>query len=116
MKYAKRFDVESASGKSFYVEADDWTGSLAEVWVNGQKAGVLIAEPYTLDVTSLIRDGENEVELRVVGNMQNMIGPHHVAYDGIVDPNRWNVPTWRKASEYILTPFGLKQDFELKEL
>ena len=77
---------------------------------------MLIAEPYTLDVTSLIRDGENEVELRVVGNMQNMIGPHHVAYDGIVDPNRWNVPTWRKASEYILTPFGLKQDFELKEL
>lgn len=78
-------------------------GSLAEVWVNGQKAGVIMAEPYTLDVTSLIRDGENEVELRVVGNMQNMIGPHHVAYDGIVDPNRWNVPTWRKASEYILT-------------
>ena len=116
MKYVKRFDVESASGKSFYVEADKWTGSHAEVWVNGQKAGVLMAEPYTLDVTSLVHAGENEVELRVVGNMENMIGPHHMAYNGIVDPNRWNVPTWRKASEYFLTPFGLKKDFELKEL
>lgn len=114
MKYAKSYKVATA-GRRHYVRAPQWTGSLAEVWVNGRKAGVIFAEPYALDVTPYLRKGKNDVELRVVGNMQNMIGPHHVAYDGIVDPNRWNVPQWRKASEYILTPFGLEGDFELVE-
>ena len=96
-------------------KGDRWTGSLVEVWVNGRKAGVVFAEPYTLDVTPFVRKGKNDVELRVVGNMENLIGPHHVAYDGIVDPNRWNVPQLRKASEYFLTPFGLQEDFALVE-
>lgn len=115
MKYAKRFKVNGVAGKSYYVKADRWTGSLVEVWVNGRKAGVVFAEPYTLDVTPFVRKGKNDVELRVVGNMENLIGPHHVAYDGIVDPNRWNVPQLRKASEYFLTPFGLQEDFALVE-
>lgn len=115
MKYAKRFKVNGASGKSYYVKADRWTGSLVEVWINGRKAGVVFAEPYALDVTSFVRNGRNDVELRVVGNMENLIGPHHVAYNGIVDPNRWNVPQLRKASEYLLTPFGLQEDFALVE-
>jgi hypothetical protein len=115
MKYAKRFKVNGVAGKSYYVKADRWTGSLVEVWVNGRKAGIVFAEPYTLDVTPFVRKGKNDVELRVVGNMENLIGPHHVAYDGIVDPNRWNVPQLRKASEYFLTPFGLQEDFALVE-
>ena len=115
MKYAKRFKVNGVAGKSYYVKADRWTGSLVEVWVNGRKAGIVFAEPYTLDVTPFVRKGKNDVELRVVGNMENLIGPHHVAYDGIVDTNRWNVPQLRKASEYFLTPFGLQEDFALVE-
>ena len=96
MKYAKRFKVNGVAGKSYYVKADRWTGSLVEYGSTAVKAGIVFAEPYTLDVTPFVRKGKNDVELRVVGNMENLIGPHHVAYDGIVDPNRWNVPQLRK--------------------
>ena len=39
----------------------------AEVYVNGQRAGVVWHPPYTIDVTSLLKTGRNELRI-VVGN------------------------------------------------
>jgi hypothetical protein len=39
----------------------------AEVYVNGKRAGVVWHPPYTLDVSSLLRAGKNELRI-VVGN------------------------------------------------
>ncbi|MGZ4731491.1 MAG: glycosylhydrolase-like jelly roll fold domain-containing protein [Terriglobales bacterium] len=39
----------------------------AEVYVNGQRAGVVWHPPYTIDVTSLLKGGRNELRI-VVGN------------------------------------------------
>ncbi|MGC2185082.1 MAG: glycosyl hydrolase [Terriglobales bacterium] len=39
----------------------------AEVYVNGQRAGVVWHPPYTIDVTSLLKSGRNELRI-VVGN------------------------------------------------
>ena len=39
----------------------------AEVYVNGQRAGVVWHPPYTIDVTSLLKAGTNELRI-VVGN------------------------------------------------
>ncbi|MBR2021515.1 MAG: hypothetical protein IJ939_03675, partial [Clostridia bacterium] len=33
----------------------------AEVWVNGVFAGSRIWEPYELDITDMVRNGENEI-------------------------------------------------------
>lgn len=39
----------------------------AEVYVNGQRAGVVWHPPYTLDVSSLLKPGKNELSI-IVGN------------------------------------------------
>jgi hypothetical protein len=39
----------------------------AEIYVNGQRAGVVWHPPYTLDLTSLLKPGKNELRI-VVGN------------------------------------------------
>ena len=39
----------------------------AEVYVNGQRAGVVWHPPYTLDLTALLKGGKNELRI-VVGN------------------------------------------------
>jgi len=39
----------------------------AEVWVNGERAGFLWHPPYTIDVTRLLRAGENNLRI-IVGN------------------------------------------------
>jgi len=44
----------------------------AEVWVNGRAAGVRIWRPYRFDVGSLLREGENEIEVLVL----NTLGPY----------------------------------------
>ena len=45
----------------------------AEVFVNGRSAGVRLARPFKFDLTSLIREGENAIEVRVA----NTIAPHY---------------------------------------
>jgi hypothetical protein len=39
----------------------------AEVYVNGQRAGVVWHPPYTIDVTTMVKTGRNELRI-VVGN------------------------------------------------
>ena len=57
---------------------------MAEVSVNGQEAGRLLFMPYELDVTALLREGENEVSVAVTGSMANVYGsPVPVGFEGL---------------------------------
>lgn len=41
----------------------------AEVWVNGENAGVRICPPYRFDVSGLVRRGENKLEIMVTNTL-----------------------------------------------
>ena len=43
----------------------------AEVRINGQSAGVLVASPWVLDLTGLLHEGENQVEIEVYNTLKN---------------------------------------------
>ncbi|MDO4284446.1 MAG: hypothetical protein Q4C60_03835 [Eubacteriales bacterium] len=43
----------------------------------GNKSRVSYMEPYTLDITEMLQEGENEVELILHGTNRNLLGPHH---------------------------------------
>ncbi|MCL4203475.1 MAG: hypothetical protein KJ000_13310 [Pirellulaceae bacterium] len=43
----------------------------AEVRVNGQRAGIRVAPPWTVDVTGLVRAGENRIEVLVYNTLAN---------------------------------------------
>ena len=44
-----------------------------EVLVNGQSAGVRLWEPYQVEVTELLKPGENTLELRVANTLVNLL-------------------------------------------
>ncbi|MBQ3049297.1 MAG: hypothetical protein IJC94_05020 [Oscillospiraceae bacterium] len=44
-----------------------------EVWVNGEKAGIVLWAPNKVDVTSLLKKGENDIEIRVTSTLSNML-------------------------------------------
>ncbi len=46
-------------------------GSVAEVWVNEQPAGVRVWLPYTFDITKLVRAGVNRLKIVVTNSMAN---------------------------------------------
>jgi hypothetical protein len=51
--------------------------ALVVVRVNGREAGAIMWPPYEIDVTSLVKEGENEIEVELVSTLRNLLGPHH---------------------------------------
>ncbi|MEN4098527.1 MAG: glycosyl hydrolase [Anaerolineaceae bacterium] len=71
--YRKRFDLpESFSAQRVFVEPD-MQDDVLEVLVNGQSAGVRLWAPYQIEVTDLLKPGENTLELRVANTLVNLL-------------------------------------------
>jgi len=114
ISYAKTF--LNSSKEKVRVKLNDWAGTVAEVKVNGQSAGIIGWAPYERDITDLLNDGENRVEVIVTGSMKNLLGPHHFnPLRGFVTP--WSFfrgPANQPAgSEYDMIDYGLFEDFEV---
>jgi len=45
----------------------------SEVFVNGKSAGIKVAKPFKFDISNLVKQGENEIEVRVA----NTLAPHY---------------------------------------
>ena len=69
--YKNRFSLTEKTGR--YILDLGKVSHQAEVWINGKKAGERIWAPYTLDVTELLRHGENEITVIV----SNSAGVEH---------------------------------------
>lgn len=48
-------------------------GDVAEIFVNGKSAGIAWQPPYSVDVTPLLRAGENRIEIKVANTWQNRL-------------------------------------------
>jgi hypothetical protein len=114
--YSQNFDVIKTAETSFKVRLNKWNGSISEVWINGKSAGVIAWQPNELDVTSLLKDGKNEIMVKVIGSLKNTFGFFYYNNDNwIFAPQTWNgapekIPL---ASEYLLMDYGLFEPVEL---
>lgn len=77
---------------------------VADVKVNGQPAGGVWTFPYSLDISHLIKEGENTLEVTVYNNWRNRL----IADDTLPKEQRgtWtNIQPWTASDE--LQPSGL---------
>jgi len=114
--YSQTYKVNKADGTAFKVKLNKWNGSVAEVLVNGQQAGLIAWQPNELDVTSLLKDGDNEITVKVVGSLKNTFGYFFKEADKwIYGPHEWNYAPEKApdASGYYLMDYGLMEPFEL---
>ena len=114
ISYSKTFS--NSSKDKVKVTLNDWAGTVAEVKVNGESAGIIGWVPYEKDITDLLKEGENQVAVIVTGSMKNLLGPHHFnPLRGFVTP--WSFfrgPTHQPAgSAYDMIDYGLFEDFEV---
>lgn len=110
--YRHRFEISNLA-RHYRVELGAWNGTVAEVWVNGTKAAIILTR-QTPDITAHLHKGSNEIAVRVIGLLKNLYGPHYVNSRGIMSPWMWNgVETERPGADYDLLDYGMQQDFKL---
>ena len=50
---------------------------LVKVFVNGEFVSKLMWEPFLVDVSAYVKEGENELMVEVYSSNRNLLGPHH---------------------------------------
>ncbi|MGX5819259.1 glycosyl hydrolase [Chitinophaga lutea] len=112
--YSKTFTA-AGPAKSYAVELGDWKGTVAAVTVNGQYAGVIYAAPNRLDISKLVKQGQNKIEISVTGSLKNVLGPfYNKPAPGLVDPWKWyNIKTQPAGEAYDLYAYGLMEDYRI---
>lgn len=114
--YTQYFNVSGLENTAYKVKLTNWKGTVAEVLVNGQSAGLIAWQPNELDVTGLLKEGENEITVKVTGSLKNTFGFFYQNNDNwIFGPHSWNYAPEKQpaASEYFLMDYGLFEPFEL---
>jgi hypothetical protein len=112
--YSKDFNIENADG-NWEVALGKWNGTMAEIAVNGQQATIIAFPPYHSNISGLIKPGINTIEVKVIGSLKNLLGPHHNnPKPGFVSPWTWrNVKGYPAGKEYQMLDYGLYEDFIL---
>ena len=112
--YSKEFNIEKTEG-TWEVGLGSWNGTIAKVSVNGQPATVIAFPPYHTDVTGLIKPGMNKIDVKVIGSLKNLLGPHHKNIkSGLVSPGAWrNVKVYPAGKDYQMLDYGLFEEFIL---
>ena len=57
---------------SLYLDLGD-VRDTARVWVNGREAGIAWTPPYRVEITGLVREGVNDLEIRLANNWPNRL-------------------------------------------
>jgi hypothetical protein len=112
--YSSDFSIDDPQGQ-YFVALGAWNGTVAEVEINGQKAGIIAFPPYRLDVTGQLKQGTNSVAVKITGSLKNLLGPHfNNPAPGLVSP--WlfrNVKTYPAGKDYQLIDYGIFSEFAL---
>ena len=70
--YGKTFSItpQQAQTRRMELNLGDVCAT-AEVRINGQAAGVMVASPWKMDITGLLKEGENRIEIEVYNTLSN---------------------------------------------
>ena len=91
---------------------EGWNGAVAVVLVNGEKVGTIALKYDSVDITSALKDGENDVTVRIYGTPKNLYGPHHAGrLRGSAWPGSFHgaPATMPSGARYDVIPYGLFQ-------
>jgi hypothetical protein len=105
------------SGTAYKIKLNRWNGTMAAVYLNGTKIGLVTTPPYDFELPSTLKAGENRISIEVIGSLKNCFGFFYKTSAGrwIIGPGDWDVaPTALPALEqYYLLDYGLFEPFTL---
>lgn len=115
--YRRTYRLNHPTGRHV-VSLPAWYGSVARVSVNGIPTGHIWHQPWECDVSEDLREGENLIEVTVIGTLKNTLGPHHGNPPlGLAWPGMWdNAPEQGPpaGTGYATVSYGLFEPFVLR--
>jgi hypothetical protein len=76
--FSKSFKIEQVLNTKRYVLSFPSFEAIAlNVKVNGKELSPLIFSPWETEISEVIKEGENIVEVEMVNSLRNLLGPHH---------------------------------------
>ncbi len=78
MTFKRVFNLTADEAKNRSICFNNLCSTVTEVRVNGKDAGKIMWQPYSVDLSELLKIGENEIEITVTGNLRNLLGPFHL--------------------------------------
>ncbi|MDR0845736.1 MAG: glycoside hydrolase family 2 [Tannerella sp.] len=109
-RYQTTFSMDKLPGRQVYIDLGK-VMVMAKVTLNGQPAGGVWTTPYRLNITGLLKEGPNTLEIDVVNNWMNrLIGDLRLPEK---DRKTWvNINPWKADSP--LQPSGLFGPVEIQ--
>jgi hypothetical protein len=108
------------SDKTYSVKLNHWNGTMAVVYLNGEKVGLITAPPYRFDLPASLKAGENNISVEVIGSLKNTFGFFYKsnANKWIIGPGDFDVApaTLPSIGQYFLLDYGLFEPFNLISL
>lgn len=94
------------NGEDIFLRIGSFGGTAVKVYVNGQTAGVIAFPPYELNLSPMLEQGPNRLEIEVLNTRRNSHGPFYTGNSQMV----WVGPGEMKACDRksrLLVPCGL---------
>ncbi len=85
MYLSRNITVKNADAPR-HVDLSGMRAACARVYVNGEAGGLIAFGKLTEDITSRLREGENEIKLELYVGNRNLLGPHHMPEAGMTSP------------------------------
>lgn len=106
VRYSFPFELPEAAA-ALRLRLPEWHGSVIAARLDGEQCGVAYPQDRFVELPGEFAAGPHELSLDVVGNMRNLMGPHHA--EGLPGPWTWiqcpeHMPP---GSTYRLQPTGL---------
>lgn len=70
-------DAGLVGESGLYLELDGFRACYACILVNGKEAGLVAWAPYKVDITGMMQQGENTIEIELTNSLRNLLGPYH---------------------------------------
>ena len=119
--YDFSFDVEKTNKRTI-LSVEDYNGTMIVLNI-GNKRLVSHSCPAKFDISEMVVNGRNEINIQLIGNNRNLLGPHHhingesyivcpATFEGewnelsdLLSPALYDKPTY--TDDYGFVPFGI---------
>jgi hypothetical protein len=108
--YSFDFNFDGSPSKKAVLELGEYSAVTISVQVNGESAGQIPWRAANgLELTGLLKPGNNQIDIEVVGSSRNLLGPLHQAGTGY-EWTEWK--SFRREGveytpDYVVKPYGL---------